>query len=110
MEFVRPMTGTSQGLKALYTYVESETDLFRERFTFFFPKTPTTLNHKNHTFYAVKTIKIAECAEALKHLHARMANPNQTEPITGATKEEMDTILNARALLREKQYNFTAYE
>ena len=110
MEFVRPMTGTSQGLKALYTYVESETDLFRERFTFFFPKTPTTLNPRNRTFYSSKTVKTAECAEALKHLHARMAKPNQTEPITGATKEEMDTILNARALLREKQYNFTAYE
>ena len=103
------MTGTSQGLKALYTYVESETDLFRERFTFFFPKTPTTLNHKSPTFYASKTVKTAECTEALKHLHARMANPNQTEPITGATKEEMDTILNARALLREKQNNFTVY-
>ena len=71
--------GTPQGLKAPYTYVESETDLFRERFTFFFPKTPTTLNHKNRTFYASKTVKTAECAEALKHLHARMAKPNQTE-------------------------------
>ena len=39
-----------------------------------------------------------------------MAKPNQPDPITGATKEEMDTILNARALLREKQNNFTAYE
>jgi len=103
VRFVRPVAGTSPGLKALYKHVESETNFFRERFIFLFPRTPTSLNHTNHTLWD-NAVKIAECAEALKHLHARMqTNSRRTEPITGVTQDEMDTVLHASALLRAKQ-------
>jgi len=103
MSFVRPVAGTSPGLKALYKHVESETNFFRERFQFLLPRTPTSLSHTNHTVWD-NAVKNAECAEALKHLHARMkTNSRRTEPITGVTQDEMDTILHANALLSEKQ-------
>ena len=104
------MTGTPQGLKALYTYVESETDLFRERGS----HSSSRKRPRPSITGIARSIRAKPSrppsVRRRSHLHARMGKPNQTEPITGATKEEMDTILNARALLREKQYNFTAYE
>jgi hypothetical protein len=89
---MRPFTGGGVGLSALYDHVQNENKIFRDRITFLFPTSPSTKHAKNVLNSA---LECAECAEALRAIIA----PTRA-PVTNLTDDELNTIKQARSLLR----------